>query len=385
MDSKEAIKTIIKQLHQGKDPSQLKQQFQDLLRSVSPDQLARIEQELIVEGMPREEVMRLCDVHLMVFKEALDQEKALAGPGHPIHILMAEHKALLGITQRLNDACTQGQARGIDGLIEDLKGSANHYLREENVLFAYLERHGVTQPPAIMWTEHDKIRAMEKELYRIYEQQVSGLQGPAGLSEATSSLYQMLSSHFYKENNVLFPTALKVIGEDQWPQIRAEFDQIGYCRFTPGQALVPFGQATAPVRPQYQTGKVAFETGDLSIEQLGAILDTLPVDITFVDKDDTVRYFNQSKDRIFLRTKAVIGRKVQQCHPQKSIHVVNQILDDFRAGKRDVADFWINLKGRLVYIRYLPVRDGSGQYLGCLEVTQDVTEIKGLQGEKRLL
>jgi PAS domain S-box-containing protein len=132
-------------------------------------------------------------------------------------------------------------------------------------------------------------------------------------------------------------------------------------------------------------GTIPFETGTLSKEEMESVLNSLPVDITFVDKDDTVRYFNQSKGRIFLRTKTVIGRKVQQCHPQKSVHVVNQILEAFRKGRRDVAEFWINLKGRLILIRYFPIRNEKGGYLGCLEVTQDITNIKKVKGEKRLL
>jgi len=119
--------------------------------------------------------------------------------------------------------------------------------------------------------------------------------------------------------------------------------------------------------------------------QIKAILNTLPVDVTFIDSEDTVRYFNQSKDRIFVRTNAVLGRKVQKCHPQKSIHIVNRILDEFKSGKSDMAEFWINMGGRLVYIRYFAVRDETGKYLGTLEVTQDVTRIKQLEGEKRLL
>jgi len=114
-------------------------------------------------------------------------------------------------------------------------------------------------------------------------------------------------------------------------------------------------------------------------------LDTLPVDITFIDKDDVVRYFNQSKDRIFPRTKAVIGRKVQQCHPQKSVHVVNKILEDFKSGKRDRVEFWIDMNGRKIFIRYFPVRSKEGNYLGTIEVTQDITDIKKIEGEKRLL
>jgi len=137
-------------------------------------------------------------------------------------------------------------------------------------------------------------------------------------------------------------------------------------------------------KKENRKGEIAFETGNLSKEELETILNSLPVDITFVDKEDTVRYFSQSKERIFPRTKAVIGRKVQQCHPEKSIHIVNQILDDFRNGRRDVAEFWIQLKGRLIYIRYFAIRK-NGEYLGCLEVTQDITDIKKIEGEKRLL
>ncbi|MEA1965029.1 MAG: PAS domain-containing protein [Candidatus Aerophobetes bacterium] len=124
---------------------------------------------------------------------------------------------------------------------------------------------------------------------------------------------------------------------------------------------------------------------NLSKEELEAILDTIPVEISFVNKEDTVRYFNKEGRRIFPRTRAVIGRKVQQCHPGKSLHVVNQILDDFKKARRDTAEFWIKNKERLIYIRYFAVRDKEGSYLGCLEATQDITEIKKIKGEKRLL
>ena len=130
---------------------------------------------------------------------------------------------------------------------------------------------------------------------------------------------------------------------------------------------------------------IDLDTGELNQREIKAIMNTLPIDVTFVDKDDTVRYFNRPEERIFPRTKSVIGRRVQMCHPQKSLHVVNRILQDFREGKRDVAEFWINVKGRLIYIRYFAVRDRNGEYLGTLEVTQDITEIKKIEGERRLL
>jgi PAS domain S-box-containing protein len=128
-----------------------------------------------------------------------------------------------------------------------------------------------------------------------------------------------------------------------------------------------------------------FETGSLSKEEVEAILDSLPIDVSFVDKEDRVKYFNKAEGRIFVRTKAVIGRKVQQCHPQKSVHVVNSILEAFKTGKKDVAEFWINLNDRLILIRYFAVRDKNGKYLGTLEVTQDITDIKKVEGQKRLL
>ena len=119
--------------------------------------------------------------------------------------------------------------------------------------------------------------------------------------------------------------------------------------------------------------------------ELEAVLNSLPLDITFVDKADTVRFFNQSKGRIFPRAKAIIGRTVQQCHPQKSLDVITQILDDLRSGQEDVVGFWIPVNGRLVHIQYFAVRGREGEYLGCLEVSQDITDIKQIEGEKRLL
>jgi hypothetical protein len=138
----------------------------------------------------------------------------------------------------------------------------------------------------------------------------------------------------------------------------------------------------AEVAPE---GTLQFETGTLSKEEVEALLDSLPVDISFVDKNDAIKYFNKADKRIFVRTKAVIGRKVQLCHPQKSVHIVNRILEAFKTGKKDVAEFWITMNNRLIHIRYFAVKDKNGKYLGTMEVTQDLTDIKKIEGQKRLL
>lgn len=398
-NKKHKLKEIIKQLHKGMPLDELKKEFRDFLKDVGPADITQIEEELINEGISRDEIQKLCDVHIALFKESLNQEKSLGEQGHPIHILMEEHKKLLEFADGLKKTSSKiSKAQGfssIDKEIEELehlishfKESESHYLREENVLFPFLEKHGITQPPAIMWSEHNEIRKIEKKLYEIVEdmQSLEFLDFTKTLNEISISLIEMLSNHFYKENNILFPTALKVIDKNEWTEIREQFDEIGYCCFTPEPTMKVFAK-TEQISPESIPAEreIAFDTGSFSKEELETLLNTLPVDITFVDKEDTVRYFSQSKERIFPRTKAVIGRKVQLCHPKESVHRVEQILNDFRNNKRDVAEFWINLKGRLIYIRYFPVRNVKCEYLGCLEVTQDITNIKKIEGEKRLL
>lgn len=397
-DRKELLKELIKQLHAGLSPEEARERFAEILGDASPLEIAKVEQELVEEGMPREELRSLCDVHLAMFKDSLETGVDLAPAGHPINILMEEHKAVLEFANELRSTAgelkkaerfgaVEEETKHLDNIAEHLKESESHYLREENVLFPYLEKHGITEPPAIMWTEHNQIREMKKGVYELLEtHEKLGFQVfTERLGEVSLALAEMLSNHFYKENNVLFPAAMKVITVEEWKDVGQQFDELGYCCFTPEGATVAIGESEAKIVGGEVDGMIDFETGSFSVEELESLLDSLPVDITFVGKDDAVRYFSQSKDRIFVRTKAVIGRKVQQCHPQKSLHVVNKIVEDFKAGKRNVAEFWINLNGRLVYIRYFPVRNKSGEYLGVLEVTQDITDIQKITGQKRLL
>lgn len=393
---KAALKDLIRKLHQGADPQRVKGEFAQVIADVSPSEIAKIEQELIEEGMPRDEIQRLCEVHLAVFKESLETDLPSAPAGHPIHILSEEHRLLLEFASHLTSYARQlndepdaaGEvAQQLKRFVQPFKDSQSHYEREENVLFPYLEKHGVTEPPAIMWTEHDKIRQIEKDLYRLTGMDADVLLTDhiQELVEVALALAEMLSSHFRKENNILFPTSLKVMGADEWRDVKQQFDELGYCSFTPEHLRAVQVEAPQPSPQRDVEDMVRFAAGALSGEEIEGILDALPVDITFVDGDDRVRYFNRSEERIFPRTRAVIGRTVQQCHPQKSVHRVNQILDDFKEGKRDFAEFWIDLDGRLIYIRYFAVRNPEAEYLGCLEVTQDITDIKQIEGEKRLL
>ena len=396
-EKKQVLKGVIKQLHDGVPPEQVKGKFKKLLETMTSEDIAKIEQELVREGMPREELRRLCDVHLAVFGEQLGKQQLNVTADHPISILMEEHKILTQHAERLQtltdmveEACdivyVGDVLKEIQQIARQFQEAEKHYLREENVLFPALEKHGITEPPAIMWMEHNQIREKKKQLADLAEKwnTMTFFDFKKKLVDAAKPLSSLLPSHYFKENNILLPAALQTIKQDEWQDIRKEFDEIGYCCYTPPPAARAAKTETAQKREEIE-GLLQFDTGTLSREEVEAILDSLPVDVSFIDKDDRVKYFNKAEKRIFVRTKAVIGRSVQMCHPQKSVHVVNRIIEAFTTGEKGTAEFWITMNNRLVHIRYFAVRDKKGKYLGTIEVTQDLTDLKNIKGERRLL
>lgn len=398
-NKKKMLKEVLNQLHGGASAQEVKEKFKEVLEGTSSEDIARIEQELVKEGMPRERLQKLCDVHLAVFAEQVQSQELHIPASHPINILMEEHKILLERAERMGtlvkmieEACDVvyvGDAlTELQNIVKDFSDAEKHYLREENVLFPLMEKHGVTEPPAIMWMEHSQIRDMEKKLRSLVEKwnTMSFYDFKTQLSETSKPMCGTLPSHFFKESNILFPTALQMVAGEEWEEARKDFDEIGYCCFTP-KHLTATGQAEKPKTESAMgpEGTWQFETGSLTKKEAEAILDTLPVDVSFIDKNDRVKYFNKAEKRIFVRTKSVIGRSVQLCHPEKSVHIVNKIIEAFTTGEKDTAEFWITLNDRLIHIRYFAVRDKSRKYLGTMEVTQDLTDIKKIEGQKRLL
>ncbi len=390
---KEIIKDIIRQLHEGRDIEEVKTQFRDILSNITSTEIAQVEQELVKEGMPQQEIRRLCDVHLAIFQESLDKEKIEVEINHPINVFKEEHKIILQQLGELKNAIKKiGVAKNfaevnqeisqLRKIAEHLMDVEKHNIREENVLFPYLEKHGITEPPAVMWAEHNELKEKKKHFLRLLEapDRLSFPDFARQLADTGGYIAEELANHIYKENHILYPAALRTIKDDEWREIRNQCDELGYCCFTPSY----LEQIKVKSRNPAMEG-VSFETGTLTPEEIEAFLNSLPVDVTFVDAEDTVRYFNKAEERIFPRTKAIIGRKVQQCHPPKSIHIVNQVIDDLRGGRRKSADFWIDMNGKKIYIRYFPVRNNRGKYIGCIEVTQDITQIQKIKGERRLL
>ena len=205
------------------------------------------------------------------------------------------------------------------------------------------------------------------------------------LVEAANAALNAVQEMILKEENILLPMSLETLSEDEWGEIWSVSPKYGWCIVEPQQGYTP-AVSTRPESMKVPTsGALMLPTGNVSLEQLAAVFSTLPLDLTFVDADDRVAFFTEGPDRIFARSKAIIGRKVQHCHPPRSVETVDRILDDFRAGRQNVAEFWINFHDKFVHVRYFAVRSSDGAYLGTVELTQDLTPLRALQGERRLL
>ncbi len=376
----EALKEIIKDLHKGVDMKVLKRRFLELIRDVAPTEIANMEQRLISEGMPEEEVKRLCDVHVEVFRESLEDKVVPGLPaGHPVHTFMLENRraeSIIRQIQAIHDI--KKDSAHLLSLLNDLSAINLHYVRKENQLFPMLEAHGVSGPSKVMWAIHDDIRAMMKEVIARVKEGVS-------TPKEIQALLHMLNDMIYKEEHILFPMSLETLGDSDWAKVREGEEEVGYAWIKPEEQWKPSEETFQEKLPPEKIGSLNLDTGLLTAEQINLMLMHLPVDISFVDENDKVAYYSQTEDRIFPRSPGIIGRSVQNCHPPKSVHIVDRILQEFKSGSRDSAEFWIQMKGRFIHIRYFAVRDSRGLYKGTLEVSQDVTSIRGLEGDKRLL
>ena len=397
-ERQEMLKEIIKELHAGKDVDEVKAKFEEAVGDVTVAEISQMEHDLMVEeGIPVEEVQRLCSVHAAVFKGSIEEihrsEKPEDEPGHPIHTWKMENKEVdLLVNFKLQLHTERFEKEDSDDnrfkLLEDLNlllDLDKHYSRKENLLFPFLEKYGIDGPTKVMWGVDDAIRLAIKEAKsKLTHYQGNKEDVVAVLNHVIKEVTEMI----FKEENILFPMALETLTEDEWVKIADESEEIGYCLTAPTEVWKPerhpleIEEEKEEIKPE--DGFVRFETGILSVKQLEMILNHLPVDLTFIDENDVVRYFSHG-ERIFARTKAVIGRTVQNCHPPQSVHVVEKLLQDFKSGAKDVEDFWIPVKDKFVYIRYFAIRDEEGTYMGTLEFSQNVAAIRELEGQKRIL
>lgn len=395
---KAKLKELILKLHHGESQESIREELIETLGTIPYGEVVEVEQQLIEEGLPPEEVLKLCDAHSAVLEGNVDLSASQTIPaGHPVDVLIQENRALKRVTddasEVLSSLSTVGDTEQQDvvlkliGLFNQLIDVDKHYQRKEYLLFPYLEQQGVTGPPKVMWGKHDEIRELLKgslEILKTADLSIDDLVASSEiiLQPAVKGVAEMI----IKEEEILFPMLMDALSDADWYEIQEQSLEIGYCLYDPTVEWVPEGaepRAMGQVRTQGST--IQLPSGGFSTEELLAILNTLPVDMTFVDRDDKVKYFSQSRDRIFQRSRAILNRDVRHCHPPASAHIVDRILKDFKSGKQDLAPFWINMGGRLIHIAYFALRNEQGEYLGTLEVSQDLTGYRELEGERRIL
>ncbi|MCP4197842.1 MAG: DUF438 domain-containing protein [Proteobacteria bacterium] len=391
-----ALKKIILDLHDGAPFDDVKERFQELVFNVEPAEIVAMEQQLIKEGLAAEKLQHLSDLHMEIFRDALDeQETPDVAAGHPVHTFIEENDVFTMVAGDMDLLLQQLRLEGTAAKLTELKPPLQkaldqlskveiHYQRKENQLFPFLEKHDITGPSQVMWGVHDDIRAQMKQTVAAFEAgQIDAL------LEKGMAFKRAVVDMIVKENSILFPLALETLDESEWVAIRKGESDIGYAFMPPAVDWPGTGDDAQHADVVEETDKdsdrLDLDTGRLRLDQINMMLKHLPVDVTYVDENDQVQYFSAGKERIFPRSPGIIGREVQNCHPPKSLDIVNRIVSEFKNGSKNEAEFWINLQGRLLYIRYFAIRSAENAYCGTLEVSQDITEIKSIEGERRLL
>lgn len=429
----ERIVEILSLLHQGGSFEEAKTLFNQEFEGVDVTEITAAEKALIQSGLNPQEIQKLCNIHASVFKGAINEihrsNLEHEQPGHPIQTMKLENQVLQslltdeidGLLVKIKAGDWSQKPRLIHAL-EDLLQIDKHYARKETLIFSYMEKYGITAPPKVMWGVDDEIREQIKALIQLAKADKTAYNPIAEKWEAAKN---ELEEMIFKEEEIMAPMTLDVFSLKDWEKIAEDSFDIGFS-FIPeplpwkaSQTSLEQEQEREPARQlaiqqakettesiaaglaaetadvsaeehydwgnETSTETIVLPTGTMKLEEMIALFQVLPVDLTFVDKEDRVRFFSEGKSRVFPRTKSVIGREVVNCHPPKSMHIVQQILDDFRSGVRTEADFWIDMRGKKIYIRYFALKNESNDYLGCLEVTQDITDIQAIEGQNRLL
>lgn len=396
---KDKLKELILKLHKGENPQIVRAELIDALRQVPYGEVVEVEQELIEEGLPESEVLKLCDVHGEVLDGHIDQSGAKSIPeGHPVDVFKHENKellrviekaqAMLGTLYSVSDENFREYSMQILACFNDLMDVDKHYKRKEYLLFPFLEKKEITGPPKVMWGKHDEIRDQLKgciEILRNDELKKSDLDDATELVFAP--VLKAMADMTKKEEDILFPMCMDLLTIEEWWQIHKQTLEFGFTLYDPKSDWKPEG-FIPEIRETAETGfggTIQLPSGSFTAQEIMVILNRLPFDMTFVDKNDKVKYFTQGNERIFARSRSIINRDVRLCHPPGSVHIVEKILEDFKSGKASHAPFWIQMKGRFIHIEYFALRDEKGEYLGTLEVSQDLTNARKLEGEKRIL
>lgn len=392
-ERQKAILKILNFIQDGGELEEAKKMFQAAFDQVDVAEITAAERELIAQGLDPREIQYLCNIHADVFKGNIKENKKnseFEKPGHPVHTFKLENIVLKSL---VNDALLpdlakweKGDKGALSKLRQELKDLAKihyHYARKETSMFPIMTKYGITAPPKVMWGVDDKIRKLIGQANLLINQKdIDQVEVSKAIKETAHEVLEMI----FKEEEIMLPMIDEVASEEDWGNVKNEEEQIGY-------TLIQKPMNWKPKEKTKNDGPLSvdklsslalnFAEGSLNLEQLSAILDLLPFALTFIDENDKVAYFGGGAN-IFPHSKNAIGNSVYSCHLPESIPRVKKIFDDFHQGKKDKYEFWFQPRhmGRYLYLQYFAVRKDN-KYLGCLEVAQDVTDIRSWKNEKR--
>ena len=395
---KDKLRSLLLKLHAGENVDSIRKQLIEALTDIPYNEVVEVEQEMIDGNLlTEEEILEFCDLHTAILDGSIDLSGAKGIPaGHPIDTFKKENIALNDEVEKARNLLETAKSLTNDklpGFVLQLRTIFNalsdidkHYKRKEYLLFPYLEKHLITGPPTVMWGKHDELRVFLNDSIRDLETSISTVnQLQSIINKNLNRTLELIDGMIMKEEEILFPMAMDTLTQEEWYKIYSETIEFGFCLIDPEDEWKPAGLIVE--KQQYvESGAIQLSSGSFDIKQLEALFLHIPIDITFVDADDKVAFFSHSPNRVFERNRSIIGRDVRMCHPPGSVHIVEQIIDDFKSGKENKAVFWMsNFMGRFIYIEYSAVRDKENNYLGVVEVTQDITQMRKLEGDQRLL
>lgn len=392
-ERQQAILKILNFIQDGGELEEAKKMFQAAFDQVDVAEITAAERELIAQGLDPRKIQYLCNVHADVFKGNIKENKEnseFEKPGHPVHTFKLENMVLKSL---VNDALLPDLAKwekGDKGILsklrQELKDLAKihyHYARKETSMFPIMTKYGITAPPKVMWGVDDKIRKLigQANLF-ISQKDINKAEVSKAIKETAHEVLEMI----FKEEEIMLPMIDEVASEEDWGNVKNEEEQIGYTLIQKPMNWKPKEKpkSDGPISiDKLSSLALNFAEGSLNLEQLSAILDLLPFALTFIDENDKVAYFGGGAN-IFPHSKNALGNSVYSCHLPESVPRVKKIFDDFHQGKKDKYEFWFKPRhmGRYLYLQYFAVRKDN-KYLGCLEVAQDVTDIRNWKTEKK--
>ena len=385
----EALTDFSTRLINGENGKMLIEKHQSVLDTVTATEAMIVFDQLLSDGIPHLMVKENVGKIINVFYKSLSKQtwEKPEGP-HFLTYLMQENrevekimtgiKAVIKLIYKSSDPFVNVQFDLLRSWVLKLKEYELHYTKKENILFPYIEKvFPQYKCLQLMWSFHDDFRQSIKNIDQIL---LEIHPDKELLNKELGILFFTVLPVIFREEQIVFPVAYRAIPMDGWDEMLKQCSEIGWCYIEAPVAIPQKDYCFS-----CSENKINLGTGFLTPEQIIMLFNHLPVDITFVDEHDEVCYFSGTKDRIFPRSKAIIGRKVQNCHPHDSVHIVNEIVNAFKNGEKDHTDFWIQMNGKFILIRYFALRDESGSYKGTIEVSQEVNDIRALEGERRLL